>query len=81
MTKDEREGGYWTRTGLTEQDAGKRRGLKRCVYEVNSGVFVPLAVPAGGTLEQLWTRESVSLSSEFLRDYLIPACKECGCTN
>ena len=50
-------------------------------YEVNSGVFVPLAVPAGGTVEQLWTRESVSLSSEFLRDYLIPACKECGCTN
>ena len=40
MTKDEREGGYWVRTGLAEQDAGKRRGLKRCVYEVNSGVLV-----------------------------------------
>ena len=40
VTKDEREGGYWVRTGLAEQDAGKRRGLKRCVYEVNSGVLV-----------------------------------------
>ena len=33
VTKDEREGA--TGAGLAEQDAGKRRGLKRCVYEVN----------------------------------------------
>ena len=40
VRKDERANSYWVRTGLDQQEAGKREGTPQCAYEINTGVMV-----------------------------------------
>ena len=47
-------------------------------YAAGSGVFLPVDVPSPGK-DEIWSDEVIGVPKRFLRDTLIPVCKEQGC--